>query len=355
MDLRNWATRAGFRAFELSRAHRVLRPMTGGIGTILMMHHVRPEPEPEFAPDKPLAITPEFLEIVIETLRDEGFEIVDLDRALYLIYMTGDKPRFAVLTFDDGFRDVYDYALPILRRHAAPFTIYVTPGLVDRDVRPWWSDLGHLIRRTEHLELDIGSERHDLPTISVREKNRAFSIARNALRRRHPREVTSLIETMSVAHGVEPGAPEACMGWDDLAELAADPLCTIGAHTMTHAMLSTLSEQDVRDELQSSKRVIEQHLGIVVDHLAYPFGDAEAIGSREIRIARELGFRSATTTRPGMITQQCAMSPTALPRLSVNGHWQDRRYLEILLTGAPFALFKGVQKLGRGQFQAPHS
>ena len=145
------------------------------------------------------------------------------------------------------------------------------------------------------------------------------------------------------------------MGWDDLAELAADPLCTIGAHTMTHAMLSTLSEQDVRDELQSSKRVIEQHLGIVVDHLAYPFGDAEAIGSREIRIARELGFRSATTTRPGMITQQCAMSPTALPRLSVNGHWQDRRYLEILLTGAPFALFKGVQKLGRGQFQAPHS
>ena len=126
----------------------------------------------------------------------------------------------------------------------------------------------------------------------------------------------------------------------------------IGAHSITHAMLSSLKrDHGVRYELQRSKRVIEQHLDVVVDHLAFPYGDTEAAGAREFRIASEVGFRSAVTTQPGMITSHSGASPTSLPRLSVNGLWQDRRYLEVLLTGAPFAVLNGTRKLahiGRG-------
>jgi peptidoglycan/xylan/chitin deacetylase (PgdA/CDA1 family) len=350
-DFRKFVIGAGFRAFELTRAHRMLRPLTGGIGAILMMHRVHPDPEGSFVPNRELAVTPDFLAVVIQTLRDDGFVIVDLDSALTLMHEGAGASRFAVLTFDDGFQDVYDHALPVLREHSAPFTVYITPGFVDREVRPWTLDLERLIGGVEQFELNLGHESRAFPAVSVEQKYQAFSTARDFLRRQHPRDVIRQLEALSQTHGVQPTAADSCMGWDALATLAADPLCTIGAHAMTHAMLSTLSETEVRDEMQHSKQIIEQRLGVVVDHLAYPYGDTEAAGAREFRIASEVGFRSAVTTRPGMIAPHCAAFPTSLPRVSVNGLWRDRRYLEILLTGAPFAMLNGTRKIadiGRG-------
>ena len=347
LDLRKLATGAGFQAFKITRAHRVLRPFTGGFGAILMMHHVRPGPEPDFAPNLPLIITPAFLEVLIETIRGEGLAIVDLDTAIRLINQGAAPSRFAVLTFDDGFQDLYDHALPVLRKHSAPFTVYITPGLVDRHVRPWWIDLEHLIRQVERFELNPATDQGGIATNSVRGKYHAFTMARNVLRRSPPWKITEQIEAISRAHGVGTGEVDTCMEWETLAALAADPLCTIGSHSMTHAMLSMQSDNEVRDELQDGKRIIEQRLGIAVDHLAYPFGDAAAVGAREFRIAREVGYRSATTTRPGMITLDCVDRPTALPRLSVSGLWQDRKCLQILLTGAPFAITKHLGNLGR--------
>jgi peptidoglycan/xylan/chitin deacetylase (PgdA/CDA1 family) len=346
-DLRNFLIGAGFRAFEITRTHRMLRPLTGGIGAILMMHRVHADPDGSFAPNQSLAITPAFLAVVIQTLRDEGFAIVDLETALAMMHNGGAASRVAVLTFDDGFQDIYDNALPVLREYSAPFTVYITPGFVDRDVRPWTIDLERLIGGVKRLQLNLDGECRSFPTNSVKEKYRAFSIARDHLRRQHPQYTLNLLEEQCRAHGIQPVAPDSCMGWDKLAALAADPLCTIGAHAMTHAMLSTLNEADVRHELQHSKQVIEQHLDVVVDHLAYPYGDTEAAGPREFRIAAEVGYRSAVTTRPGMITPRCGASPTSLPRLSVNGLWRDRRSLEILLTGAPFAVRNGTRKIAR--------
>ena len=346
-DLRNFAIGAAFRAFEFSRVHRMLRPLTGGIGAILMMHRVCPDPDAAFVPNKSLAVTPEFLATVIQTLRANHFVIMDLESALTLMHQGGGPERFAVLTFDDGFQDIHDNALPVLREHSAPFTVYVTPGFVDRDARPWTVDLERLIGTVAQLRLDLGEERTVFPANTTEEKYRAFSAALTLLRRLRPRDVNRQLDELLRQHDIEPAATDCCMPWDDLAVLAADPLCTIGAHSMTHAMLSILSDQEVRDELQQSKQVIEQHLDVVVDHLAFPYGDTEAVGPREVQIASEVGFRSAVTTRPGMITSRSGTSPTSLPRLSVNGLWQERQYLEVLLTGAPFAVLDGARRVAQ--------
>ena len=111
-DLRNFAIGAVFRAFEFSQAHRILRPFTGGIGAILMMHRVSSDPDASFVPNISSAIMPPFLLTVIETLRDNGFVIVSLESALTLMDEGGGPERFAVLTFDDGFQDIHDNALP---------------------------------------------------------------------------------------------------------------------------------------------------------------------------------------------------------------------------------------------------
>jgi peptidoglycan/xylan/chitin deacetylase (PgdA/CDA1 family) len=104
-------------------------------------------------------------------------------------------------------------------------------------------------------------------------------------------------------------------------------------------MLAKHEEAFVRDELEGSRARIEQAIGKPARHLAYPVGDPTSAAGREFAIARELGFASAVTTRPGMVFAEHAAHATALPRLSVNGRYQSLDMLDILLSGAPFALW----------------
>ena len=113
------------------------------------------------------------------------------------------------------------------------------------------------------------------------------------------------------------------MSWEELAELAADPLVTIGAHTVNHPMLAKLPEKAVRSELDMSRSVIEAALGMRPEHLSYPVGDRTSAGPREFAIAAELGFKTAVTTRPGVLFRGTAAHLTALPRISLNGEYQQ--------------------------------
>ena len=110
------------------------------------------------------------------------------------------------------------------------------------------------------------------------------------------------------------------MSWEELAQLAADPLVTIGAHTVNHVMLAKAPERGaLRDGM--SRSVIEASLGVRPDHLSYPVGDRTSAGPREFRIAAELGFKTAVTTRPGVLFSEHSRHLTALPRISLNGEY----------------------------------
>ncbi|MBX9758343.1 MAG: polysaccharide deacetylase, partial [Beijerinckiaceae bacterium] len=101
-------------------------------------------------------------------------------------------------------------------------------------------------------------------------------------------------------------------------------------------------------ELQESRELIESRTGRKAEHLAYPFGDIASAGRREFEIARQCGFATAVTTRPGMLFGRHAGHLTALPRLAVHGAWQDRASFETLLSGAPFALWNLGRRVSAG-------
>src|SRR4051794_38654537 len=128
-SLRHRLFAAGFAATSALRADRWLRPLAQGCGVILTFHHVRPWIEKAFAPNRLLEITPEFLDRVLATLDEMGFELASLDEVPARL-REGGRP-FAALTFDDGYRDLVEHALPVLRRHAAPFTAFVTSDFAD--------------------------------------------------------------------------------------------------------------------------------------------------------------------------------------------------------------------------------
>lgn len=333
------AIAAGFAVFRATGLHRAAR-FARGAGVILMFHHVRPWAGQGFAPNRLLEITPDFLETVIDTLRGEGFQIVSLDQAVERLGQRGEKP-FAVLTFDDGYKDNLEYALPILRRHEAPFTLYVTTGFAGRTARLWWVELEEAIRALDQIEIEIGGTRFMLDCSNDTEKAEAFRALYWPLRAGSEQDLLDRIAGLARQAGVEPTklVERLCLDWDGLRQIANDPLCTIGVHTLTHPMLAKHDEAFARRELAESRVIIEREIGQPARHLAFPVGDPTSAGPREFALAEELGFASAVTTRPGMVFPEHAKHLTALPRLSVNGHWQDRTFLEVLLSGAPFALW----------------
>jgi peptidoglycan/xylan/chitin deacetylase (PgdA/CDA1 family) len=134
------------------------------------------------------------------------------------------------------------------------------------------------------------------------------------------------------------------MSWDELRELAKDPLVTIGAHTRGHHALAKLDDDEARAEMAESVARVENELGRRCRHFSYPYGCANSAGPREFRLAEELGLETAVTTQKGLLYPGHVHELTALPRLSLNGDFQDLRYVKALLSGVPFAVMNTLRR-----------
>jgi len=340
--------RAGLGAFYLTGAHHLLRPLFSGVGAIFMLHHVRPRRDAAFQPNRHLEVAPDFLDAVLSHLRAQRIEIVSMDELHQRLIERNFSRRFAAFAFDDGYRDNRDFALPLLRKFDAPFTVHVTSDFAEGTGRLWWIALEQVIAGASSIEVTIGEAATRLDCSTPAAKQAAFTRLHDWLRGlpgEHDlqREITALC----TRHGVDETAigRELCLSWDELKPFARDPLVTIGAHTITHCNLARQSEETASQELSISRARIEAALQRPVLHLAYPYGDKAAAGAREFALARAAGFKTAVTTRPGMIFLESAEHLTALPRVSLNGNYQDTRILPVLTSGAATAMWNGFRRI----------
>ena len=335
--------RAGFRAVAASGADRWLAPAARGRGLILTFHHVRPEPVAAFAPNALLSITPDFLDRTLSLLAARGFETIGLDRVPErLAAAPGGRP-FAVLTFDDGYRDNVEHARPVLARHGAPWTLFVTSDFADGRGRLWWIELERAIARLDTVRLD-GLV---LPARTDAEKTAAFETAYRSLRAGSEPVLLEEIARLCREAGFAPGeiARDLCLGWDALRALARDPSVTIGAHTLSHPMLAKHDPAFAEREVAESRARIEAELDRPVRHLSFPVGDPTSAGPREFAMAERLGFATAVTTRPGHLFAEHSRHLQALPRVSVNGLHQTDAALASLISGVPFLAWNRGRRL----------
>lgn len=340
---------AAFAAFDATGANRRLTQRAQGLGLLLTLHHVRPFSGHAFAPNRLLEVEPAFLDQALGRATELGFEFVTLDEAVRRVIAGVSERPFLHLTFDDGYRDVRDNALPILEKHGAPATLYVASGFADGDAGIWWLALEEAIRRADRLFLDLGRGEATLSTRTTDEKYAAWSAIYWALRSGPEERLRAEVDRLALGQGVDltPFARDLCMRWDELAEVAKHPLVTIGAHTMTHPMLAKHGDAFARAEMAGSRDAIAAQLGATPAHFAYPVGNPDAAGPRDFALASELGFASAVTTQPGHLTSAHAARLTALPRVSLNGLFQTRAALDALLAGTPFYAASVLKRLLR--------
>jgi peptidoglycan/xylan/chitin deacetylase (PgdA/CDA1 family) len=227
-----------------------------------------------------------------------------------------------------------------------PFAVYVPTGFPDRLGELWWLALEAVIAKRDRIGLVIAGENRTFACETAAEKRALYDELYWWLRARDTEaEMRAIVRDLAARYQVDIAAfcKDLCMSWQEIALLARDPLVTIGAHTINHLMLAKLSEKTVRAEMDLSRTVIEAALGARPAHLSYPYGDPGSAGPREFAIAAELGFKTAVTTRPGVLFRGHAEHLTALPRISLNGEYQQLRYVRVLLSGSATAMWNGFR------------
>ena len=294
-----------YSAFRVCRLMPTVRRVLGNRGVILVFHEIHESATQELMTGSGTT----FLDHALVWLKNNGWEIVSLDEGLRRL-MQEDGRRFAVLTFDDGYRDNVTHALPILERHDAPFTIFVPTSAPTRTLYSWWLGLRALLRMRDSVTIDAMDRRFDCPDLASKTAalHKVTQWVHSDLRR-----ARMLAPTFATADISLPALNDTYfLDENELKELARHRLASVGAHTTSHAALSTLDAASVRREMSDNRSYLEQLLERPIKHFAYPYGDS---GKREEAIAAEVGFLSASTSRNAPLTAAHRSRRLFLPRV----------------------------------------
>lgn len=297
-----------------------------GRGTILMLHEVHA--------DEALArfegCTAGQLEFILSTLRKWEIDLIAIDELLPRLG-SGDPRPFAVITFDDGYRDNLTNALPILERHRAPALISVPTQAVTRELCCWWLALRELFMTRDSLDFEPLDCRFALHSPEARLM--AYRQARAWIAADFTRawEHRSWFESEGISF------PDLCsrffMDEHELRACAAHPLITIGGHATTHRSLASLPDGEMRWELSANKAYLENLLQVTVEHLVYPYGGKDQCGVREAAGARDAGYKSAIAVRHGRLDASTVADPFLMPRQDAGYHGMTERQLYGIVNG----------------------
>ena len=295
---------SGFR-----QVFRLMSP-AGGRGrlSILIFHRVVKSADPLF-PELPDAAK---FETILRWLKT-WFNVLPLDQALSRLTDGSVPERAAAITFDDGYADNHDVALPLLRRYGLCATFFIATGFLDGG-RMWNDTIIAAVRSCSQPALDldaIGLGVH--PVLTIGDRQRTIETLIGLLKYRPIDERLELAGRIaSIARAELPG--DLMMTSSQLIALRRAGM-QVGAHTVTHPILAKLSDRDARREIADSGKALESLLNERVGLFAYPNGRPGAdYLPRHAAMVRELGFDAGLTTAPGVASMRSDMME--LPRFT---------------------------------------
>lgn len=322
------------RATGISTLHRRLRSRLRGSAqvAILLYHRVVPASQLGDVCSLPdIVVTRETFARQMEFLANT-YRVLALDQFARAVANGQALPaRTAVVTFDDGWRDNWEFAFPVLRQHGIPATIYLTTGFMGTRRAFWQERLLFLLSRPGEQELEMLLEeiaRGGRWSAAVLTSLRRFVRDGSGTALIHG--LTAVAESerdqLTQAIGERLGNPEfplaanAFLEWEQVREMARGGV-TFGAHSENHKLLTELSREELAYELERPLQVIEEELGRPVVTLAYPNGN---VNGEVVKAARSLGYETACTTIPGL--NDSRTDPLLLRRINISeGRFRDAK------------------------------
>jgi len=288
-----------------------------------------------------LCVRPKNFAEQLEVLRRHALPI-PLQELVAALRNGNTKKQTVVITFDDGYADNLYNAKPLLETHKTPATVFLTTGYIGGHREFWWDELDRImlqpgqLQQTLRLKIKGCDHQWDLEGTAYYskedwERNRTWTVSEKAPTTRHAtyfaiwqllqfledNERRNLLDEL-LAWAELPAVARSThrqISAEEMTELTRGELLEVGAHTVTHPVLSSLPLTIQRNEILQSKARIEEILKRPVMSFAYPFGSRPDYTAETVSILREAGFASACSTIPSPVEQNVDLYQ--LPRLQV--------------------------------------
>ena len=199
-------------------------------------------------------------------------------------------PRAVVVTFDDGFRNNYGVAAPILDDLGVPATFYVCAGMINTDLMFWVDVIEDCINLTEKPLLTLplaDGVAQSFVLDSAEAKIAAVQDIKNVCKQVSAEQKNRILADLVAEAGVVPSASHAAnyqiMSWDELRSMATNPLFTIGGHSLYHDVLSAQPPERMQNDIELTLRLLSHNLHLPIRHFSYPEGQPRHYTEAAIR------------------------------------------------------------------------
>ncbi|MFY9514100.1 MAG: polysaccharide deacetylase family protein [Rubrivivax sp.] len=294
-------------------------PGAAGRLSIVIFHRVLAQADPLFPgdPDAP------HFDAICRWLAS-WFRVLPLDEATDRLARGGLPPRAACITFDDGYADNHDLAMPILRRHGLTATFFIATGFLDGG-RMWNDTVVESLRRCRADRLDVSGL--GLPRLSLLDlggwpaRRAAMRQLLGAIKYLGFDERQACVDRLAALAGA--ALPHDLMMRSEQLKAMASAGMQIGAHTVSHPILARLDAAQAEHEIASNKAELESRLQQPVRLFAYPNGKpGDDYLPRDVETVRRLGFSAAVSTSPGAARSGAGLRLHELPRFTP---WDTQR------------------------------
>ena len=252
--------------------------------------------------------------------------------------MRGEIPPYTVaVTFDDGYRNNFTHALPILSHYGVPATLFITNGFISQQMMLWpeWSICALAKSKVSEVQFAgqaLALHNNEARAASYRVVARIFkSVAPEAI----PGHVDELIAaaglTRAEIESSELGQMFCALNWDEIRQMRDSGLFEFGAHTQNHWRLTQLNPVQARSEIIDTKALIESQIGSL-SYFAYPHGNPGDYDSIHRSLAIEAGYRAVFTALSQTVTPGCDIFE--LPRVGIGVNMSHEEFIYAVQGGA---------------------
>jgi len=263
----------------------------------------------------------------------ENFKIYSLEKLINLLSKPKiDNPikeNIAVITFDDGYKDNYIYAYPILKKYQVPATIFLISGYIGKDELFWWDKVGYIISNSQKSSINIPNF-GDFSLIDSQKKLhcisfllRRFKNISNQLKNEYIINLQKICD-VTIPSGL---AEKIILSWDEIREMSDNGI-SFGAHTLNHPNLANIDLNEVEKEIVDSKKMIEERLKTDITLFAYPYGTKSDYNNEIIELIKNAGFKCACSSNHQLVNKYNMEDMYHLSRIQVSNHF-DKFKIEI--------------------------
>jgi peptidoglycan/xylan/chitin deacetylase (PgdA/CDA1 family) len=226
--------------------------------------------------------------------------------------------RALIITFDDGYRDNYTNAFPILKQMKLPATIFLAAGHIGSAKLFWWDLITYCFKQTKLREVVLPeTSPSPIKLTNADERREAIKKILRWVKQVPDKSKNELLTKLPSALGVEINEAVAIgmhLSWDEVREMAESGI-EFGSHTVTHPILSNVDEVQLDREVRESKEIIEENLGREIVAFAYPVGGRYNFNELARSIVAQCGFKYAVSYDEGIVSS--TFDRYAMPRIHV--------------------------------------